>query len=270
MKNTASSSEEKPVKENLSFDLRRRLRVLATPLQFIKGIGPKRAAQLDAFGLKTVEDLLYHLPFRYDDRRQIDKIAGASPGQEASFIGRLIALQNRYIPRRRSQMLLGALQDDSASIDLIWFRAPKFLVDGLIKGQLLLVHGKVETGLHGRLRLSHPDFEIIDGETDTGLQRILPVYVHPAGVSLTLLRQWVAQALREYRDHVADCLPPEVIRRQGLMPAPAALTLLHEPPPEAAIATLNDFSSAAHRTMIFDELFYLQLGLGVRKRAARQ
>ena len=247
--------------------MRRRLRALATPLQFLKGIGPKRGAQLDSFGLKTIEDLLYHLPFRYEDRRQIRKIATAVPGQEASFIGRLVALQSRYIPRRRSQMLLGALQDDSASVDLVWYRAPKFLVDGLIQGQRLLVHGKVETGLHGRARLTHPDFEIIESEDDGQWQRILPVYVHPAGVSLTLLRRWVAEALREHCEHLPAGLPEEIQRRLGLMPVGEALAQLHDPPLETAIESLNDFSSAAHRTMIFDELFYLQLGLGLRKKA---
>ncbi len=267
MKPAGSSPRVNRPSEIPSAGTSRRRRVLDAPIQFLKGVGPKRAAQLETFGLKTIEDLLYHLPFRYEDRRQIKKLAVALPGEEASFIGRLIALQNRYIPRRHSQMLLGALQDDSGSIDLVWYRAPKFLVDGLVKGQILLVHGKVEIGLHGHPRLSHPDFEVIDSEDAAPLQRILPVYIHPAGLSLTWLRGLMGQALQEYRDDVADCLPAEVKRRQGLMPMRQALAQLHEPDSDIEIESLNDFSSAAHRTIIFDELFYLQLGLGLRKRA---
>jgi len=103
------------------------LRAFDTPIQSLKGVGPKRASQLESFGLTTIEDLLYHLPFRYEDRRQIRKIASATPGEEASFVGRLLALQKKYNPRRRSQLLLGALQDDSGSVDLIWYRAPRYL-----------------------------------------------------------------------------------------------------------------------------------------------
>jgi ATP-dependent DNA helicase RecG len=267
VKSVGSSLENKRANEKPTFGMRRRLRALGAPIQYLKGVGPKRAAQLESFGLKTVEDLLYHLPFRYEDRRQIHKIAAAVPGQEASFIGRLIALQSRYIPRRRSQMLLGTLRDDSASIDLLWYRAPKFLVDGLVKDQILLVHGKVETGVRGQPRLTHPDFEVVESENDADLQRILPVYVHPAAVSLTLLRHWVSQALKVYGKDVSGYLPEEINRRQGLIPVGNALAQLHEPPVDAEIDSLNDFSSAAHRTIIFDELFYLQLGLGLRKSA---
>ena len=95
------------------------LRAMATPLQYLKGVGPKRAEQLESIGICSVEDLLYHLPFRYEDRRSIKKICDAVLGEECSFVGRLAQLQNRYVPHRRSQMLAGALQDDTGSIDLV-------------------------------------------------------------------------------------------------------------------------------------------------------
>jgi ATP-dependent DNA helicase RecG len=262
--------DEKPAHAKHSGGVRDSLRALATPLQYLRGVGPKRAAQLESFGLKTIGDLLHHVPFRYEDRRQIKKIGSAIPGEEASFIGRLTALQRKYVPRRRSLMLLGVLQDDTAGIDLIWYRAPKFLSDGLGKDQILLVHGKVEPGTHGRRRLVHPDFEVIDNSDQGPLQRILPVYVHPAGLSLSRLRGWVAQALKEYGHHLLDGLPEEIIKRQGLIAPSAALTHLHEPPLDADLGSLNDSSSTAHRSIIFDELFYLQLGLGMRKRSRAQ
>jgi ATP-dependent DNA helicase RecG len=164
-------------------------------------------------------------------------------------------------------MLLAILQDETGSIDLVWYRAPRFLIAGLAKDQTLLVHGKLEPSLHGRLRLVHPDFEIIDNSDDPRLQRILPVYVHPAGLTLSRLRGWVAQALQEYGHQLPVSLPQEIIERQGLITPRAALAYLHEPPLDTELATLNESSSTAHRTIIFDELFYLQLGLGLRKRA---
>jgi ATP-dependent DNA helicase RecG len=243
------------------------LRTLDRPIQFLSGVGPKRATQLKSLGIETVGDLLDHLPFRYEDRRQVKKVAAAVAGEEASFTGCLIGLQSRYVPRRRSQMLLGVLQDDTGVLDLVWYRAPQFLIAGLAKNQTLLVHGKLEPSMHGRLRLVHPDFEVLDGSDDSNTRRILPIYIHPAGLSLTLLRGWIAQALKECSASLPRSLPQPVIERQGLMEPGAALAYLHEPPLDAGLETLNQFSSTAHRTIIFDELFYLQLGLGLRKKA---
>ncbi len=247
--------------------MRAGLGALDTQIQFLSGVGPKRAAQLASLGIKTVGDLLYHLPFRYEDRRQIKKIATAVRGEDASFIGRLVGLQSKYIPRRRSQILLAVLQDETGSIDLLWYRAPKFLIAGLAKDQTLLIHGKVEPSLHGRLRLVHPDFEIIENNDDLQLQRILPVYIHPAGISLSRLRRWLAQALKEYGRYLPNGLPQEIVNRQRLMSPSEALAYLHEAPLEADLRALNESSSIPHRTIIFEELFYLQLGLGLRRRS---
>ena len=246
------------------------LRALRTPIEHLKGVGPKRSAQLAAFGLKSVEELLYHLPFRYEDRRRIQKISAAVAGTVASFTGRLVSLQKRYMPRRRRQMLLAVLQDDSGSIDLLWYRAPGFLADSLTKGGMLLVHGKVEYGIPGRLRIVHPDFEIIESAETATLQRILPIYVHPAGVPLSLLRRWIGQALSEYRGYLINTMPESVRRRRGLIPAAEALEYLHAPPGDADVEALDSFASAAQRTIAFDELFYLQLGLAQRKRSRSQ
>jgi ATP-dependent DNA helicase RecG len=246
------------------------LRALATPIQYLKGVGPKRAGQLESLGLKTIEDLLYHLPFRYEDRREIRKLSEAALGHETSFVGRLATLQRRYIPRRRGQILLGTLQDDTGSIDLVWYRAPAFLANGLSHGQMLLVHGKVERSMRARLRLVHPDFEIIDNNEDPQLKRVLPVYLRSAGLSLSFMRKYAAQALVEYGGYIPDRIPEAIVARHGLMAIAEALGNLHEPPLDADVRAFNDFSSVAHRTIIFDELFYLQLGLGLRRKARNQ
>jgi len=238
---------------------------LQTPLRYLQGIGPKRAEQLAGIGLLTVEDLLYHLPFRYEDRRRIKKIAAAVVGHEESFVGRLVALQKRFNPRRRVQMLTGRLADDSGVIGLVWYRAPVFLANRLTAGQILLVHGKVESGAGSERRIAHPEFEVLEAEDAVDLAKIVPVYLRPAGVSLTLMRKWANQAVAGYAKHLPDCLPRSTMERLKLFDLPSALRDLHGPAPEADVAALNDFSSPAHRTIIFDELFYLQLGLGLRK-----
>jgi ATP-dependent DNA helicase RecG len=247
------------------------LRALATPLQFLAGVGPKRAELLAKAGLKTIEDLLYHLPFRYEDRRQLKKINAATLGEEGSFVGQLVTLQSRFVPRRRMQMMSGILRDDSGALDLLWYRAPSYLMNGLGKGQTLLVHGKIERGLEGRLRIVHPDFEAIEaGEEAAALQRVLPIYERPGGLPLSFLRKLAGEALTEYRDFLPNRLPAPLAARQRLLDIPTALRELHQPPLEGDIEALNQGASPAHRSIVFEELFFLQLGLGLRKQARRQ
>ena len=237
---------------------------LQTPLRFLKGIGPKRAEQLAAFGLRTVEDLLNHLPFRYEDRRQVKKINQAIIGEEQTFIGRLVGIQKKYNPRRRTQMLIAQVTDSSGVMGLLWYRAPSYLANALIAGQSLAVHGKVEAGVGGLRQLVHPEFEILQDD-DVNVEKILPVYEHPATVPLSLMRKWISEALSAYRGKLAGHLPIATIKRHNLMDPTEALVQLHQPPPASSVQVLNSFSSLAHRSIIFDELFYLQLGLGIRK-----
>jgi ATP-dependent DNA helicase RecG len=246
------------------------LRALGTSIRSLNGVGPKRATQLESFGIHTVSDLLRHLPFRYEDRRRIEKISTATAGVQSSFAGSLIGLQKRYIPRRRSQTMQATLRDDSGSIDLVWYHAPGYLADNLANGRMLLVHGKVEPGIPGRLRIVHPEFDLIESSDDPELQRIVPIYVHPAALPLSLMRRWIAQALSEYAVYLTDSLPESIREKHRLMPVPAAIADLHAPSRDIDLSAFNSFSSPAHRAVVFDELFYLQLGLGERKRARSQ
>jgi ATP-dependent DNA helicase RecG len=245
--------------------VRTSFRALEKPIRFLKGIGPKRAEQLQAFGLRTVEDLLYHLPFRYEDRRLIRRVGDATLGQSESFVGRLGRLEKKYIPRRRAQMLVSSLVDDSGAIELIWYRAPAYLINSLAQGSRLLVHGRVEQGRRRSKCLVHPDFEVLDENQDYELQKIVPVYERPGGLSLSLMRTWIALALSEYAERVPSQLPARAMQRLRLLKLTEALRCVHQPDTQADPAKLNNFSSPAHRSLIFDELFYLQLGLGLRK-----
>jgi ATP-dependent DNA helicase RecG len=245
-------------------------RALQTALRFLKGVGPKRAAQLEGLGLKTVEDLLYHLPFRYEDRRQIKKIGQASIGGIESFIGQLVRLEKKYLPHRRRQILLAMLADESGSIGLTWYRAPAYLSQGLSKGQRLLVHGKVEHGVGVQKRITHPEFQVLEPANEQDVEKILPIYLRPGGVPLGTMRKWLVQALDNYGKDLSSFLPEPVVRRQGLMDLRQAMFQVHRPEKEADCISLNRFASDAHRSIIFDELFYLQLGLGLRKKYRAQ
>ena len=206
-------------------NVRECLRALATSIQSLKGVGPKRAAQLESAGLATVEDILYHLPFRFDDRRQLKKINQALLGQEESFTGQLVLLQNRFNPRRRSQMLSAVLRDDTGTIDLIWYRAPSYLANGLAQGQMLLVHGRLEQGTQARLRLVHPDFEVLepgDESAHARVARILPVYLRPGGIPMSFMRKLAAQALDQYKHYLLPGLPSSLASRLQLSRYPGS------------------------------------------------
>lgn len=243
------------------------VRLLLTPIRFLKGVGPKRAAQLESLGIRTVEDLLYHLPFRYEDRRKIKRIADAVLGTEQAIIGKLVGLEKRYVPKWRRSILVGKLTDGTGSLDLVWYRAVSYLTKSLAKGCGLLVYGKVEKGMGPQKRMVHPEFEIIDdGEEAGDHERILPIYVRPGGVPLGALRRWLDQALAQYGSCLPSFLPSSIARRRGLIDLCRSMGQVHRPDKTADLSALNQFASSAHRSIIFDEFFYLQLGLGLRRK----
>ncbi len=267
MKDEISSFASSPFNRQPSrFSTRDRLRALATPIRFLKGIGPKRAALLESLNLRTVEDLLYHLPFRYEDRREILKIGQATVGKEATFIGTLVALENKFIVKRRRRILLGNLADDTGNLTLVWYRVPPYISKALTQGQKLMVHGKVEKGVGIEKRIAHPDFEALEAGDQEPKERILPVYLRPGGIPMGSHRRWVAQALAAYGAYLPGCVPGIIARRQGLIDLRSAMMAVHEPSRDADIVSLNDFVSQGHRSIIFDEFFCLQVGLALRKK----
>jgi ATP-dependent DNA helicase RecG len=241
-------------------------RALRTPLQFLKGIGPARAAQLEGLGLKTIEDLLYHLPFRYEDRRQIGKILLATVGEEQTFIGTLVAVNQHYVPNKRMRMLTATLADETGQLGLVWYRVPPYMAQSLQKGLRLLIHGKVEMGNGGQKRIVHPEFEALDPEEQEDNERIVPVYLRPGGIPLRSMRKWIAQAIEHYAGYLPGFLPAALVEKRNLLDLARALNEVHLPEKTCDLAALNQFTSAAHRAIIFDEFFYLQLGLALRRK----
>ena len=104
-------------------------------------------------------------------------------------------------------MLAAVLRDETGTIDLMWYRAPSYLANGLAQGQNLLVHGKVEPGNQGRRRIVHPDFEVLEPGDEGAHARILPVYLRPAGMPMSFIRKLAAQALEQYEHYLPPGLP---------------------------------------------------------------
>ena len=235
-------------------------------LNVLKGIGPVRAAQLAARGLATVEDLLYHLPFRYEDRRDVRPIAEAAAGESGAFVGRLTSLRAGRIGhgRRIRRILTAALTDDTGSLDLVWFNPVRYISETLRAGQRLSVYGRVAAGRGARLSVPHPEFEILDEESERQSE-VRPVYEKPGDVPQARLRGWAAQALERFGPVLPSFLPPEVAERQGLMDLKQAMEAIHCPDGAADSGTLEETRAAARRSLAFDEFFYFQLALALRQ-----
>src|SRR6058998_2971996 len=134
---------------------------LATPLRDLKGIGPTRAAELEARALKTIEDLLFHLPFRYEDRSRFFPIASLTPGVRATVRGRIITSVLRRTRARGLTIFEAVVQDDTGSIRVVFFNQP-YLRTALPAGREVILHGEASVARFGRrgLVLQGPQLEI--------------------------------------------------------------------------------------------------------------
>jgi ATP-dependent DNA helicase RecG len=245
--------------------------VLATPLQFLKGVGPRKAADLKRAGLVTVEDLLYRLPFRYEDRSRMQPIASLRPGQKAAVLGDIKSANLATTRRRGFRIFHVVLGDSSGAIRCTWMNQA-FLADILKPHLQVVVFGDVKLDSSG-LHFMNPEYEIVSGDgpgdspgsIHTG--RIVPFYEKTGTVTPNMQRRLVRQALDLLPPEIADTLPEELRRRASLAPRRAALELAHFPPNEESIAALNAFRTPAQRRLIFEEFFLYQLGHAWRRQA---
>jgi ATP-dependent DNA helicase RecG len=251
-------------------DVESALASLAAPVLAIRSVGPKRATELVRFGLPTVEDVLFHLPFRYEDRRQVTPMANVVLGEEAGTVGEVTAVRELRVGRGRRPLLEVVIADGRASLQLVWFNQLGYFRTRFRVGQRLLVHGRVEAPLAaGPLRMTHPDVTPLDADAEPETAAtIVPVYEKPTPWPVSAMRRIVQSAVADYAARVPDGIPPEIARRQQLIDAARALAYVHQPPPTADVVSLDRAASAAHRSLIFDELFFLQLGLALRRSAA--
>ncbi len=250
--------------------LAERLAALATPATTIAGVGPKRAEELGRFGLHTVEDLLYHLPFRYEDRRALRPLAALKVGEEATAIGTVAKVKETRAGRQGRSVLEVWLRDAEALLVLVWFHQIGWFKRRFREGQRLVVHGRVDLPLgSGPRRIVHPEVEeLAPDEHTAALARIVPVYEKPTPMHAGAMRRIVQGAVARFAERVPSVLPAAIAAKHQLMDLGRALHAVHEPTPEVDLGKLGAATSPAHRSLIFDELFFLQLGLALRRTAA--
>jgi ATP-dependent DNA helicase RecG len=242
---------------------------LATPLQFLKGVGPRRAADFERIGLITVEDLLYRFPLRYEDRSRLQTIRTLKPGQAASISGRIVTCGVRSTRRRGFQIFEALVHDGSGSLRVAWLNQP-FLRDVFTRGQHVVLYGIVEVYGSAGLQLTNPQYEVLDdedGETvHTG--RIVPVYERTGAVTTKVQRNIVFHALERLPSGLPEPLPRDIATRLRLPARHAALVGTHFPPEQTSIDALNRFETAAQRRLLFEEAFLFQMGVVARRRFA--
>ena len=243
---------------------------LRMPVQFVKGVGPKRAEQLATLGVTTVDDLLFHLPFRYEDRRDVRTIAALRPGEQATVEAVLGEIHERWAGRGRRRVLEAVAGDPTGALSLVWYHQLHYFRSRYRSGQRVLLHGRVDAprlALRGGsvLRIVHPEIEILEAGEDAEIGRVVPIYVKPAGIPEGAMRRLVHSAVEHFAARVPSALPETIVARRGLVDLTEALHRVHQPAPDADVAALNAGTSEAHRGIVYDELFYLQLGLALRK-----
>jgi len=250
---------------------------LATPLQYLKGVGPRRAADLEKIGLVTVEDLLCRFPLRYEDRGQFAPIASLRPGQRASVQGEVLSAHVRPTRRPGFRIFEMVLRDASGAIRAA-FPNQAFLKDVFKPHQRVILYGLVEIRPGTGLQLASPDYEILSGDAGedgddvtvhTG--RIVPIYEKAGGMTPKLQRALVHQALQSLGavEEIDDPLPAALQRKLRLPGRRAAFEATHFPAAGASLDDLNAFRTAAQQRLIFEEFFLFQAGLLLKRRRQR-
>jgi ATP-dependent DNA helicase RecG len=250
-----------------------------TPVQFVKGIGPRLAEILAAKGIATVDDLLHYLPFRYEDRLNPRSVAELRAGEMATVIAEV---RNSGLFRtRRMPIFQLTVGQGRARLKCIWFNAA-YLQDRFQAGQLVALYGKVEEDRDGQLQIMQPQFEILGDINEEGgaddaekqaaasleIGRIVPIYESAGQGKLT--PRWFRRIIRWTLDNLNSDLPdpvPAIVRGHlSLISLREALWKVHWPDAGESFTDLQSSRTAAHIRLIFDELFFIELGLELKRR----
>ncbi|MDY6843365.1 MAG: ATP-dependent DNA helicase RecG, partial [Thermodesulfobacteriota bacterium] len=242
---------------------------LNTPVQFVKGVGPQISKKFEKKGLFTVEDLIYFVPRGYEDRRCIKKIADAKIGHLETVVGEIILLGKSNLGRSKKRIFEIIVNDGSGIIVAKWFNFnERNLKDRFRKGQRVIMSGKVREFKYQK-EIHHPDMSVVDESVDDipkGFGGIIPIYSEIEGVSQKVVRRIVQEAVNTYKDFLYTGVTPDICERRSFGSMQEAVTMIHLPEGDIDIEALNEKRSIAHKRLIFEELFYFELAIVLKKR----
>ena len=253
---------------------------MQTPLQFLKGVGPRKAADLKKAGLHTVEDLLFRFPRRYEDRSKLQKIISLRPGMTAAISGKVLNAGLAQTRRPGFKLFSALIQDESGQIQAVWPNQA-FLKDVIRAQQRIVLFGKVEIWGSRGLQITDPEFEIVtDRIPDPGSRvpeevqlhtgRIVPVYERTGMVTTNMQRRYVWQALEQVPRGGFDPVPDDILKRERWPGRLDALWHAHFPASNTSIDQLNNFKTPAQRRLVFEDFFVFQTGLALRRQENAQ
>ena len=249
---------------------------LDTSVQFVRGVGPRFSEMLAFKGIQTAEDLLYHLPFRYEDRQNPRSIDELKDGETASVIAEVRGAA--LLRTRTGPMFELTVGQGRSAMKCLWFHAA-YLDGKFHAGQTVALYGRIERSRSAsHFKMIQPQFEVLPDASDDAetrmleVGRITPVYESLGGNRLTSRwqRRVIFQLLEQMRGAVAECLPQALLSRLDLPDRETALREVHFPPEGTPAAQLQDASTPAHRRLIFEELFFLELGLELKRRRMKE
>jgi ATP-dependent DNA helicase RecG len=243
---------------------------LSTPLQYVKGVGPRRAADLERVGLVTVEDLLLRFPLRYENRAEVLPIRLLKPGQTATVIGEVLTSGIRPTRRPGFRLFELIVKDATGPLRAV-FPNQAFLKDVFQPAARVVLYGALEFRGSGGLQFTNPEYEVLpagveDEDETVHAGRIVPIYEKAGSMTPRMQRTLVHRLLGELPAEIADPLPEAIRRTRQLPDRRRAILDAHFPPPGTDLDALNRSRTAAQQRLIFEEFFLFQAGLIVRKR----
>ena len=236
------------------------------PVASLRGVGPALAATLGRLGLHTVQDLLFHLPLRYEDRTRVVPIGSLRPGDRAVIEGEV---QLAEVVFRRRRALLCRIADGSGFLTLRFFHFSAAQQEGLARGARLRCFGEVRPGPVG-LEIVHPEYrKLVPGVSPAADESLTPVYPTTEGVQQGRMRLLTSLALAQLSGGgLRDYVTADVLGMVGLPSLEAALRYLHRPPPDADLTALEAGRHPAQRRLAFEELLAHQVSLRLLRQAA--
>jgi ATP-dependent DNA helicase RecG len=243
---------------------------LALPVSTLRGVGPKRAALFAQKGIRTVLDLLFFIPLRYEDRTKVTPIQGIQEGAPVQVQGQVVFGKEERFFRSRRKIFSIMIRDQGAGLELLWFNYKKPYLDALaVPGTALLAYGTIQSN-HGRRQMVHPEVMKPAVEAPGGLLGFYPVYSGVEGLSPAMVRSLMLKALRSSLSLIIDPVPAKITQALGLPSLGEALAAVHFPPAACSIADLNDCRSVFHRRLLFDRFFLVMVAIAFRKRERKR
>ena len=246
-----------------------------TPVTYVRGVGPRVAASLSARGIVTAEDLLYHLPFRYEDRQNPRSIDELKVGEMTSVIAEVRG--SALMQTRRMPIFELTVGQGNRSLKCLWFHG-SYLQGKFPAGRTIALFGKVEASRStGGFKMIQPQWELLPEEDEDAEARLLevgrisPVYETLGGNRLNARwqRKVLNRLLDDLRGQVPECLPAKMLARLGLPGREEALRAVHFPPEGTRLSDLVNWQTPAQKRLVFEELFFLELGLELKRRKMR-